>query len=758
VALDELVPERGERVAKQALIVGLRHDDPWHGRLVACAADTPFADGWLTREHAAHRRLVDVLVDEATSSERLVLAGAPIARPEPLPALPAAQRLLWRALCAGLPALALALIALVGGWRGRRVFQGESATGGRLGQSLRMVAQGAGAVLLALLCARAAAATGLELDATARGTNSLAPGTRAIAARSGEQGEVEVELFLSERSRLPPELRTPAARVAEVLADLEQAGARLVVRRRVPEDLGEAERAGLAARGVVPIQSASTSEELTRVTRFFAYMRLARGGQECLLAFPDARAFERLEYRLAFALARLAGARAPRVAFASDVPRLSAAEAYEQYQQKGLFAPRGSDVFARARETLELGDLEVTHVNPRAPVMPEGADVLVWLQPRRSIEAMLEETVRYLHGGGRVVLAAQHYNILPQQFRGGDFELQYWPRPQSCDLELLYFPELSIELVKEVLFDELALSIEAETQLTGRQGGRDFERQASALPFQIRASAANLVRDPDGGLDPRVASITADLGDQAFLWANRVRWDEAKLAQLGIRAGPLLTTSERTWSFAWKGGWVPHELLRGPAELEGSSGAGYLGRQPLAVYFEGQFPRPAGPLELNPSLPPANPAPPAKEEDPANQVAPAAPDAIGPGESGATPAAPPAPAVPAAPERPWPAPAPGKLVLLGCSEFLENERLADPAFRGDQLLWNAVAALAFDSEELRSVATRWQMSPGFGYVAPRARLAWRTIVIASGPALVVALAALVALARARPVRGQGARP
>src|SRR5262249_24176225 len=159
-------------------------------------------------------------------------------------------------------------------------------------------------------------------------------------------------------------------------------------------------------------------------------------------------------------LERLGGRATPRVAFASDVPRLSAAEAFEQFQQKGLFAPRGTDVFALARESLEQNDLEVVHVKPRAPVMPEQSDVLVWLQPRRSGEAMLEEFVRPLVGGGKAVLAVQHFNLRTQQFRGGDFELRYWPQLQTPDVENLYFPELGIELVREVLFDELSLPIE----------------------------------------------------------------------------------------------------------------------------------------------------------------------------------------------------------------------------------------------------------------------------------------------------------
>jgi len=755
IALAALVPAPGEAVAKQALLVDLVPDDPWRGELVFAAADTPFADGMLRRENVAHGRLLDVLLDQATSSERLVRARVRPALPEVLPQASAAERVSARLFCVGLPA---ALVLAVAAARG--VFSRRGATGAGEHASFRRRARRAlvpalGAALALALTfglVRGLAAADVAWDATSGDRNGLDPLTRRLAARAGARGELAAELLVSPDALLPPRMRARIRDLEARLDDLAQAGARLAVRRRPPEDLAEGERTAL---GLVPHQAASADEEVTRVRRFFAALRLARddarddaagagatGGattpagadareRAVLLDFPDERAFERLEFRLALALLRLdgrlgsaggadAGApfHVPRIAFASDVPRLSAAEAYEQYQQQGLFAPRGADVYALAREALERDGLAVTHVNPRAPVLPPDADVLVWLQPRRSIEPMLEETVRTLVGGGRVLLCAQHFRIETQQFRGGDFELQYWPQPQTPDVDLLYFPELSIELVREVLFDALALPVYGESQLTGRQGGRDFERQSSLLPFQLRVAAANA--DPD-------SAVTRRLGDQAFLYANRLRWDERRLSELGLSARTLLTTSEHSWSYAWTGGWIPHELLRGPAALETSSGPAFLGRQPLAVLFEGTFPRPERPLRLD-ALPGREAPPPLPTGETAG------------GETSAGSSA--------APERPWPASAPGRLLFLGCSEFLKNERLVAPDFRGDQLLWNGVAELAFEPE-LAALATRTEAPRGFGFVAPERRLALRAGAIGAGPAALLVLAGLVALARAR---------
>jgi hypothetical protein len=700
VTLASLVRDPAQAAAKQALMVALRPDSPWRGELVFAAAATPFADGFFQREHVAHARLLDVLLKETTASERLVVASLDLGASEPLPPFTPAARLASRGFAIALPVVLLVFVLHRRRLRGAALGLGRTLA--RAGRRLALPL-GAGAAVLAFVAVARAFDAGLDL--TSDGWNELAPAAQAIAARAGSEGTIEATLYLSAEERLPPALRAPARALENELDDFARAGARFARTRIVPEDLSEPERAAIAARGIGANLGATEDDGVTRVARFTCALRLAREGHEVVLEFRDARAFERLEFRLAYALARLGGERARRVAFASDIPRLSAAESYE-YQKQNLFAPGGTDVYALARASLAQNDLEVVHVNPRAPVMPEQADALVWLQPRRSIEPMIDVAVRYLVGGGTLVLASQHFHLKPQQFRGGDFEPQFWPQPQNPDLEYMYFPELSIELPREVLFDALCLPITAESQVTGRQGAPDFERQASALPFQIRLSAA--------GYAPH--ALTRGLGDQAFLFANRIRWDPARLAELGIMATPLASTSAKTWSFAWKGGWIPHELLAGPAAIEGSSGADSLGPQPLMVLFEGQFPRPTKPMRLNADAPQAS-----------------APDAD------ATPAAP--------PEPPWPAPSAGKLLLIGNAEFLENPALGSDEFRGDQLLWNAVAGSVFDGE-LAELATRVRATRGFGLVAPRTKVLGRAFALGAGPlALVLGAAVLAALRR-----------
>src|SRR6185503_228598 len=130
-----------------------------------------------------------------------------------------------------------------------------------------------------------------------------------------------------------------------------------------------------------PVKITTRDEETTTVRTVYSAVRLTSGSRSETLRFPGAASFENLEFRLAFALWRLQTGRQVDIAFASDTPRLSAAEAYELYQQQSLFAPMGTDVYSLAREVLAGTDFRIAHLNTREPVMPPKIDLLVWMQP-----------------------------------------------------------------------------------------------------------------------------------------------------------------------------------------------------------------------------------------------------------------------------------------------------------------------------------------------------------------------------------------
>lgn len=682
----------GSSQPKLPLIIGLEPNDPWAGRAIVFGATTPFEDGALNRPATAHRKLLATLFDELASTERLVASQAKISRPDPLPPLPLRQRLLWRVLCVFLIPCVLALLAA------RSIGRNGLRSSTRRLAWLKPLGAGLVALGLVLACVALLRRASAKIDLTAEHLHGLdSQASDALAVLLGDKS-VSATLHVSTHAALPPEWRPLVRRLRERLDQFEERGLIADWSEAHPDESDEAQRAELAARDIVPVDVTTIDEGTRTVRSVFATIELQSGQQRELLPFRNLRGFDEPDFALALALTSIARGRRLRVAFASDVPRLSAAEAYEHFQQKGLFAPLGTDKYSLARETLSDLGFDVVHVNPRNPELPDDIDLLIWMQPRRSIGSMLRETTKHLIGGGRVLLAAQHFVLQARQYRGRDFEHVYWPQPQSNDLEHLYLPELGIALEREVLFDERSTRILHDTRVTGREAGRDVEVQESALPFLIRTASAN------GNSD---SPITRGLGDQAFLWGNAITWNDDALAQHGLRATSLITTSDRSWSYPWKGGYLPEGVLEGPTDDAPS-----VGKVAVAARFDGRFPIPTRAMSLDDL----------NTEEPFDA-----------GED-------------------WPASKDGSLVLVGCSQLFTNERLLDDEFRGRDLLVNCAATLAFDSidaesQSIAALGVRRVTPRGFDYVAPSERLRWRAIVLGAPILGLGGLALLLALLR-----------
>jgi hypothetical protein len=568
-----------------------------------------------------------------------------------------------------------------------------------------------------------ARAAGVRWDLTQERVNRLSEESTAIAA-AAKDAPIRAEILFSPHEKLPAELRPLVGDLVEKLDELRAAGASLTIVKIDPEDLSAAERARLEAVGIAPVKVTTREEEATVVRSIYAAVRFVRGDRAEAVRLPDAAAFESLEFKLAFAIWKLATGRAPHVAVVSDSPRMSPAEDWDM-QQAGLNPPKGNDVYSLARQVLRDLGFRVTHVNPRVPkpALPPDTDLMVWLQPRRDCCAMMEEMARYLHGGGRVALFAQHFVMQSRQYPGAKFEMVYWPQPQFPDIDDLYYPDLGIKATREVLFDDLKTRIELDAQVH-RGAQTEYRAMESAMPFSIRASAANYAPD---------SLLTRNLGDQAFLYSSFLEWDEARLRELGLTVKPIWTTSERAWTLDWRGGWLPATMLSWPPSDDAQPGKPPVApklrpKAVLAALFEGTFPLPAAPLTIQP---PASTA-----SEPAVK-----------------------PVVRTNPADPG---IPGRLLFVACSEALKNYRITNREFRADQLLANCAAVLALDKDSnavrggrgLASIASKRPVSRGFGNLEPAEKARWRGFVQAGAPAALLLLGLLwIGRRRAAPVKG-----
>jgi len=303
--------------------------------------------------------------------------------------------------------------------------------------------------------------------------------------------------------------------------------------------------------------------------------------------------------------------------------------------------------------------------------MPPDVDVLLWMQPRRDSGKVLLLLSQHLAQGGQAIVALQHFNIQQRQYRGSGFQTVYWPQPQFQDFDR-YLRLFGVEQIREVLFDRTQSHLDLETQVN-RTAVREYDPQRVALPFLIRAVGQHY--------DP-TSPITRHLGDLLFIWGNRFALQSTGLADIGLTAQTLISTSDRAWAYPWKGGWLPPDIFTATDYLPGP--------QPLAVALTGPFPEAAF-VE--------------KEEGRA------ALELVGTAPS-----------------------ADGALLLIGSSEMFKNEHLLTPGFQHDQLLLNAVARMAY-GEELAILQARRPTPRGFAFQSAEAKNLWRALVVGLGPLL-----------------------
>lgn len=689
-ATAELLPSRDTRfLGRQALLVALAPRSGRGGTLVASASSSLFLDADFALEGTVHAELVRVLAGTLASSERRAarragLAVEPLARE-----LDRGERWTARALVVLLVPLLLGLAALRG-------------SAARLARFARPAALVTGTIVV---LGALSSLVPFACDTTRDERNTLLPRTLDVAREAASE-PLSIDVAFSGGADLPPELRGVESRARALVREI----ARRVDGIEVRDVDVEARAAELERVGVTPVRAASEDDEERVVHRAYAHLVLERGDRREVLVCADPRAVENLEFRLASAFERLAGAPRARVALHADAPRLTPAEALLAYERKGLFAPTEGDVYARARSWLEAHEIEVVPLDTARPTIEPGALALL-LQPRRDATALVRELARHLDAGGKAVVCAQMFEPRSRQRRASDMAVRLWPEPQFPDVDRLWLPRLGVQLDGELVLDAASGSLELVGTREDADGRERAVRSIVSSPLIVRTSATGIADDP----------LVRGLGDLVWPSPSRIVLDRARLASLGLTARPLVWTSTRAWTHPWKGGELADDVVRVDPRRTGE-------RQLLAVALEGPFPG----ASLDPELARAG----SRSGDGADDTSePRAADATS-DTSGSLDAH----AAGGALDSPAPSPdARGELVLVGGSSLFENEHLFLEGSDHAQLLLRLVAGATSPAATAALLARR-ASEPSFEPVEGSERALGRAFVILAGPLVVLALA------------------
>jgi hypothetical protein len=649
---EDLLPEL--KTGKQNLMVLLEAEDSWGGQLLFFASSSLFRDGIVDQSGHAHRVLLRTLARTYASPERLVRGRIDRSRPSPLPELSGTQRLSLRLFVVVLAPLVLLLFA---------VHRHQSTNPSNPLSYRPFPAQTFSGFLFITICGILwYSDVGPFLDLTKGGSNSVLPQTRHLLPKS--RNRITLQLVITPQSSLPSEMKIVESTIVSRVREL---GIPLRIIR--PSTLSKMEVSELRQQGMGPFTTQTVRNDSVVSQEIWSGLRVFWGQQTGVIRRIDQRSLVHLEFLLVTTLRRLDTRHTPLVAILSESPRLSPAEAYTDYYQKRLIPPKGADVFSDARELLDEYGYDTSPIDPRNPINTQNPNLLIWFQPRRDASKGIVMLSDHLARGGRAVVALQHFNIQQRQYRGTGFHTVYWPQPQFMDLNH-YLKMIGVEQIKEVLMDRTRSDLNLETQIN-RRAVREYENQQVALPFLIRAVGANFSK-----ADP----VVRTLGDQLFIWGNRFSVNPKALEMGLMSVDTLISTTEVSWAFDWKGGWLPEDVFEPSSEL--------LGRQPLAIRLRGKFP--------------------AVERDSSGVLVRKSP------HTGTV----------------------SELILIGCSEMFKNDVLYHPDYAHAQLLLNVVSNSVY-GPELTALQSRTRTAKGFVFQTATSKQTWRIIVVFSGPLLLI---------------------
>ena len=455
---------------------------------------------------------------------------------------------------------------------------------------------------------------------------------------------VQVTYYVTPRSEMPTQLRSLETDVFAKLEELAIASGgkiqpktvHLKVANVLPDDEPEKDEAEeeteeeavekrMLDKGVEPFTVRAMSED--QITNKVIYSSIGvayKAKSEEIIPQIMPQTLEQLEYRLVSTVYKLTREEAPTVALVAPKEALNIdPQIRRMLEMQGMEVPQSDDPYVYLEQILQSEKYNVQRVDfTKENPLPEAYDTLVVVNPQSLNERHRWEINRALHSGKSVVMAVQQYLWNYQSTRSG---LSITPAQQNPGVNE-WLEELGFAVSEDILLDGNSVPI------TMGGGGPLGLGQTVNLPMHIHVTNESM--DPD-------TSITSRLSDILYLWGTAIDVDEAKAKEQGIEYDVVMTSSDQAWSAGFENKLTNRVLA--PPENDSE-----LSEFPLMVVAKGQFPdvyaegdRPEWPE------PPQQPGMPPQPPDDSEPEPPAEPVEA----------------------------APGKLVLIGCSQMFRKEFL-----------------------------------------------------------------------------------
>lgn len=573
---------------------------------------------------------------------------------------------------------------------------------------------------LALGCAMlvgrlSAGSSWMRQDTTADGLYTLSPATVRILSRA--QVPLRVTYYVSPREEMPKEYQDLERQVMDRLRELEVASRGKLVARAThakPENLIQAQdetaadeedpekalakaakeptnlEKRLSAKGVkpFPVSSLGKTETSTKLVYSTLAVRYREKDEEYLQPILPGRLSD-LEYLLANTVARLVRVRPPKIALHLGQEPMDP-ELRQMYQKMGQQVP---DPYSNVAQILQREKFDVQRVALSAhEPMPDDYDALLVIGPTGLDERQQWEIDRALVEGRPTLVAAQRFIWQYQQAQRG-----LSARPEESDPGVDAILEAQgLGISRDLLMDENHFELQVKTG-----GVQDlFGGLPVRLPTHVLVKEGSMNKD---------SVVSQRLSSLVYLWGTGLRLDDTRLLKNGLSVARLFDSGPKSWT-------RPKEALRTHGFSPPKDGV--YDPQPLCVHVKGQFrsayegkERPAWPMRMEDIMQGGRPRP-----------------------------APPDPPATAA------RPAPGQLILLGCSRIWQNgfsEAIGDAGF-----LLNCVDALTLD-EDLLLVRSKQATDRRFNTPSDSAVILWTALPLGVIPLVIAGCGLFVWVLRTR---------
>jgi ABC-2 type transport system permease protein len=510
---------------------------------------------------------------------------------------------------------------------------------------------------------------------------------------------VTVRYYVTPEDKMPPGMKDIERNITDKLEEFRNISDKVkfeVIDPTANEELAQS----LTEKGISPFTLRTTERDAVGIKKVYSSISISyldKPNEVIPQVMPQS--LPNLEYDICSIIFKMTQESPPTVAIVAPYepmdPRYNDPRMRQFMQQMGQQIPEKNDRYMNLTDTYrQLGyNISRVDLSSQEP-LPDNVKAIVLLEPKSLTDRQKYEIAKELYAGKDVIIAAQEYRYNYNPGQGGNIMIM--PTQLQPGINGL-ISNYGLSLGDKIMMDEInqVVGIQAQQSMGFLTMPVNLDVQS---PIQIKVSPEYINQN---------LAFTANLGPMIYLWGSPIIVDSTKIDELGLDLKVLMTSSPETWEVDYSGTPLAGDAVNPDYQ-------DMVGRQPLAVILQGQFP---DPYENQPT--------PKWQDLPDSVETPAEVEEV--------------------------TPAPGRLLLIGNNEIFTDQFIPDASYRGqkpshEDLLLKAVEGFAL-SEDLLHIRSKIIPVRYLEETSPLAKVLWRAFIILLAPAIIIAFGVFRMLAR-----------